>query len=221
MFDHIGGDFLKRKISLLVVSSILGLSLLFVSTVSGVNDEMIFEHPETQRSLPETKSKLKIVLKKKAAKPKPKVAVKAKPKPKVVAKPKAKPKAIKKNEITFAGKTIPLVNSQGKAAAPNGNKAGYWRGNGKVNDKKTTHIIGHNPGSFAGMFKLKKGSTIKVVDSDGKTRNYKVYSILTVNDNVYGKNGKDYWSTIFNQKGESISLQTCINDYWNLIVLAK
>ncbi|GGI66308.1 sortase domain-bontaining protein [Enterococcus alcedinis] len=210
---------MKKKVRLLVVSIVLGLSLLFVSSVSGVNDEMIFEHAVAQKTLPETKSKLKIVLKKKAAKPKPKVAVKAKAKPKPKA--KAKPKAVKKNEITFSGKTIPLVNSQGAAAAPKGNKAGYWRGNGKVNDKKTTHIIGHNPGSFAGMFKLKKGSIIKVVDSDGKTRNYKVYSILTVNDNVYGKNGKDYWSTIFNQKGEAISLQTCINDYWNLIVLAK
>lgn len=213
---------MKKKVKMLVASMVLGLSLLFVSSVSGVNDEMIFEQPNAQRMLPETKSKLKIVLKKKATKPKPKVAVKAKPKPKVVAKPKPKAKTVvKKNEITFSGKTIPLVNSQGAAAAPKGNKAGYWRGNGKVNDKKSTHIIGHNPGSFAGMFKLKKGSTIKVVDSDGKTRNYKVYSILTVNDNVYGKNGKDYWSTIFNQKGESISLQTCINDYWNLIVLAK
>ncbi|HRM23482.1 MAG TPA: hypothetical protein PK061_02470 [Enterococcus aquimarinus] len=51
-------------------------------------------------------------------------------------------------------------------------------------------------------------------------RNYKVYSILTVNDEAYGENGKDYWSTIFNQKDEAISLQTCINNDWNLIVLA-
>lgn len=201
---------MKKKVSWLVVAISLGLSLLFVSSVGTVSDGLVVESPRSDMTLPETKTKIKVV-----AKAKPKVVAK----PKIVAKPKAK--VIPKNQITFSGKTIPLVNSQGAKAAPNGNKAGYWSGNGKVDDKKTTHIIGHNPGSFAGMFKLKNGSVIKVTDANGKVRNYKVYSILTVNDNVYGKNGKDYWSSIFNQKGESISLQTCINDYWNLIVLAK
>lgn len=203
---------MKKKVHWFVVGLSLILSLLFTNSASLKSEELISQSPRSEMRLPETKTKIKVV-----TKSKPKVV--AKSKAKVVAKPKTK--TIAKNQITFSGKTIPLVNSQGAKAAPNGNKAGYWRGNGKVDDNQTTHIIGHNPGAFASAFQLKNGSIIKMADANGKVRNYKVYAILTVNDNVYGRNGKDYWSTIFNQKGESISLQTCINDYWNLIILAK
>ena len=198
---------MKKWIGTIIGISV-SLSLLFVSQVSVGSEGVVDSSARLEQKLPDTKTKIKVVTPKK-------VAVK----PKVVAKTTAK--GLPKNQITLAGKTISLVNSQGATAAPKGNAAGYWYGNGKVDDAKTTHIIGHNPGAFAGLFKLKKGSVIKITDSNGKVRNYKVYSILTVNDAAYGKNGKDYWSTIFNQKGEAISLQTCINNDWNLIVLAK
>ncbi|MHC5269654.1 sortase domain-containing protein [Enterococcus sp. LJL98] len=207
----------KKRFGFMLAIS-LGVSLLLMLSVEGMSETSDFERISVEKRLPETKSKIKVVNQKK-------VTVKAKPK--LVAAPKKKTvlptqgKKLKKNQLTFSGQTISLVNSQGKTSAPSGNKAGYWRGNGKVNDQKTTHIIGHNPGAFSGIFRLKKGSVIQVTDSNGKSRNYKVYSILTVNDYGYGKNGKDYWSTIFNQKGEAISLQACINEDWNLIVLAK
>ena len=131
------------------IGTIIGISvsfsLLFVSQVSVGSEGGTDSSARLEQKLPDTKTKIKVVTPKK-------VAVK----PKVVAKTTAK--GLPKNQITLAGKTISLVNSQGATAAPKGNA---WYGNGKVDDAKTTHIIGHNPGAFAGLFKLKKDRSLK------------------------------------------------------------
>lgn len=124
------------------------------------------------------------------------------------------------NTISFGGVSMPIVDSQGTGAAPQGWRAGYWQGNGNVDDGVSTHIIGHNPGSFAGVMNMGIGSAITVTDRNGKTRTYHVYWVNDVNDDCYDRNGIDQWEPVMEQAGESISLQTCISHYWNRIVLA-
>ena len=124
------------------------------------------------------------------------------------------------NRIMINGTIIPLVDTQGAAAAPVGNVAGIWQGTGDVTDNAPTHIIGHNPGAFACTFGLTIGNQFSVTDRNSNQRNYTVYKIMEINDDAFGRDGVDYWDEIFYQPGESISLQACIDEYWNLVVLA-
>ena len=107
---------MKKWIGTIIGISV-SLSLLFVSQVSVGSEGVADSSARLEQKLPDTKTKIKVVTPKK-------VAVK----PKVVAKTTAK--GLPKNQITLAGKTISLVNSQGATAAPKGNAAGYWYGNG-------------------------------------------------------------------------------------------
>ena len=124
------------------------------------------------------------------------------------------------NSIQIENQIIPLVDDQGAPAAPDGNRAGLWKGTGEVDDGQPTHIIGHNPGSFHVLFSLSVGSKVTVMDRNGHTREYTIYKILTVNDQAIGTDGQVHWDDILNQPGESISLQTCIDDNWNEMYLA-
>lgn len=85
----------------------------------------------------------------------------------------------------------------------------------------STHIIGHNPGIFNGVLSLGVGSQVKVTDRNGQSRTYTVYALMDVNDYGYDSGGRYVWNSILGQAGESISLQTCINDDWNRMVLAR
>lgn len=125
------------------------------------------------------------------------------------------------NTITLLGQVIGIEDSQGSAAAPYDGNAGYWQGNGSTTDGMTTHIIGHNPGIFNGVLSLGVGSQVKVTDRNGQSRTYTVYALMDVNDYGYDSSGRYVWNTILGQGGESISLQTCINDDWNRMVLAR
>ncbi|WP_159723376.1 class F sortase [Enterococcus sp. CSURQ0835] len=124
------------------------------------------------------------------------------------------------NSIQIENQIIPLVDDQGAPAAPDGNRAGLWKGTGEVDDGQPTHIIGHNPGIFHVLFSLSVGSKVTVMDRNGHTREYTIYKILTVNDQAIGTDGQVHWDDILNQPGESISLQTCIDDNWNEMYLA-
>lgn len=192
-----------KKVLSTVIGCGLGLGILFASGIQTVSDaHQVETHTVTTRWLPDTKTSIKVSSSSSSSQGTTSTAT-------------------VKNQITIAGKVIPLIDSQGTASAPSGNRAGYWAGNGSTTDSLTTHIIGHNPGAFANVLSLKNGSVIKVTDRNGKSRNYTVYQILTVNASGYGKDGKDYWGIIFGQKGESISLQACIDSKWNMVVLAK
>jgi hypothetical protein len=89
-------------------------------------------------------------------------------------------------------------------------------------DGQNTHFIGHNPGAFATIFSLGVGSQIVVTDANATPTTYTVRTLLQLND--YGEEvstGKDYWDlTIGTGDGERITLQSCINDDVNLIVIA-
>ncbi|MGM0172942.1 immunoglobulin-like domain-containing protein [Enterococcus sp. DIV0800] len=124
--------------------------------------------------------------------------------------------------INFLGVTIPFVNCNGASAAPNSG-AGTWTGTGMVNDNAPTHFIGHNPGDFAPVMNITVGTPITIVDGQGNTRTYTVYEVLDVNDdgiNAHDPND-DTWARVIDAGGERISLQTCITDSMNRIVLAR
>ncbi|MBO1305373.1 sortase [Enterococcus sp. 669A] len=124
--------------------------------------------------------------------------------------------------LSFLGTTIPFIASNGAAEAP-ASGAGTWTGTGAVNDGAPTHFIGHNPGDFSPVMNLTVGSPITVVDAAGNTKTYTVYEVLDVRDDGFNANNPadDTWFRVIDAGGERISLQTCITDTVNRVVLAQ
>ncbi|MGX7265102.1 immunoglobulin-like domain-containing protein [Enterococcus crotali] len=124
--------------------------------------------------------------------------------------------------ISFLGQTIPFIQCNGAPEAPSVG-AGTWTGTGAVNDQLPTHFIGHNPGDFAGVMNITVGTPITVVDGNGNAKTYVVYEVLDVADDGINANdpSDDTWARVIEEGGERISLQTCITDTVNRIVLAR
>lgn len=100
------------------------------------------------------------------------------------------------------------VSTWGGAAAQSGS------------DGMNTHFIGHNPGIFSSIMGLGSGSQVVVTDGNGTATTYTVSTVLNVDDSAHA-NGKNYWSLITGTGGgERVTLQTCINDSTNRIVIA-
>lgn len=91
------------------------------------------------------------------------------------------------------------------------------------NDGANTHFIGHNPGIFSILFSLGGGSEIIVTDGTGTPTSYYVNQIVQVDDYATRvDNGQSFVEEIVGTGGgERITLQTCINDDINLIVMAS
>ncbi|EOH94337.1 class F sortase [Enterococcus pallens] len=142
--------------------------------------------------------------------------------------PAAEPAAqLQPNMLQIAGSYIPYSNAgqgSGQAVIDADHGAAATWGGASVqsgNDGMNTHIIGHNPGAFNVLFSLGVGSTIEVSDASGQISTYTVQNIVTVDDSAYGLDGTDYWNQITGTGGgERLTLQTCINDFQNLIVFA-
>lgn len=124
--------------------------------------------------------------------------------------------------ISFLGQTIPFIQCNGAPEAPSAG-AGTWTGTGAVDDQLPTHFIGHNPGDFAGVMNITVGTPITVVDGNGHAKTYVVYEVLDVADDGINANdpSDDTWARVIEAGGERISLQTCITDTVNRIVLAR
>lgn len=124
--------------------------------------------------------------------------------------------------ISFLGVTIPFSHSNGADSAP-ANGCGTWTGTGAVDDNAPTHFIGHNPGDFSKVMDIAVGTPITVIDDQGHSKIYTVYDVLDVNDDGTNAhdNSDDTWQRVINDGGERISLQTCITDTVNRIVLAR
>lgn len=124
--------------------------------------------------------------------------------------------------ISFLGQTIPFIQYNGALEAP-ATGAGTWIGTGAVDDQLPTHFIGHNPGDFSGVMGITVGTPITVVDSNGQSKTYTVYEVLDVADDGINANdpSDDTWARVIDAGGERISLQTCITDTINRIVLAR
>lgn len=126
-----------------------------------------------------------------------------------------------KNTIQFKNVYMKWRKDAGASKAPE-KGAGAWYGTGLTHDGKPTHFIGHNPGAFNAVTKLKKGNKITVIDSKGKKRTYKVVRVADVYDN--GKNvktGAKEMYNIFIAPGERITLQTCLTSTKNRLIFAK
>ena len=103
-----------------------------------------------------------------------------------------------------------MVSTWGGASVQNGD------------DGLTTHFIGHNPGIFSVLFGLSIGSEVGVTDGNARLTTYHVVDIWVVDNSGYEvQTGEDTWDRITSPyQGEAIVLQTCIDDYTNLILFA-
>lgn len=144
--------------------------------------------------------------------------------------PAAAAPAYQPNSLYIAGAQIPYQNGgQGAGQAIIDNNpygtASTWGGAPiqAGNDGQNTHIIGHTPGLFSVLFSVGIGSTVVVTDSAGVPTTYVVNNILHLDDSGFELGtGADYWDvTVGTGGGERITLQTCISDTENLIVLAS
>ncbi|TFJ43096.1 hypothetical protein CKN80_11065 [Carnobacterium divergens] len=80
-------------------------------------------------------------------------------------------------------------------------------------DGLNTHIIGHNPGAFSGIWNLGVGSIIIVTDAANHPTAYHIQRIYQVTQNAVGiVDGVNYWDRMIGTGGgERITLQTCEN----------
>lgn len=138
------------------------------------------------------------------------------------------PATIGADQLMINGQAISYSNAgQGSGQAiidANPNQVATWGGAvvQSGNDGANTHFIGHNPGIFNVLFSLGTGATIEVSDSANNVKTYTVSQIVTVDDSGVAGDGTDYWDQITGSgDGERITLQTCINDDYNLIVFAN
>ena len=124
--------------------------------------------------------------------------------------------------VSFLGVTIPFSHTNGAESAP-ATGCGTWTGTGAVDDNAPTHFIGHNPGAFSSVMDITIGTPITVIDEQGHAKIYTVYEVLNVNDNGINADNPsdDTWPRVIDDSGERISLQTCITDSVNRIVLAR
>lgn len=120
------------------------------------------------------------------------------------------------------GETIitPYIQANGVEIAPDFG-AGTWFGNGSVDDDLGTHFHGHTPGDFAWLFQVKLKDIITITDDQGKVRDYQVTRIDTIDDQGYSAEGVYLLDQIILIQGESINLQTCYDDDWNLVIHAE
>ena len=132
------------------------------------------------------------------------------------------------DQLETAGQLITYLNAgQGNGQAiidANPNLVATWGGASVQSgeDGANTHFIGHNPGIFNVLFSVGDGETISVSDGANNVSTYTVSQIVTVDDSGMAEDGTDYWEQITSSGGgERISLQTCINDDYNLIVFAN
>ncbi|WP_314068168.1 sortase domain-bontaining protein [uncultured Vagococcus sp.] len=133
------------------------------------------------------------------------------------------------NTMYVGGIAISYQNAgQGSGQAvidSNPNVIATWGGNSvqSGSDGANTHFIGHNPGIFGVLFSLGGGSQITVTDGAGTPTYYTVNQIFQVDDYATGvADGQSYVDQIIGSGGgERITLQTCVNDDINLIVMAN
>lgn len=142
-------------------------------------------------------------------------AADASARPAPIGRPDAAPAALPVRSLLAGGAVIPYRDVRGGTTPATG--AGLWLGADAVDDGGWGYFVGHNPGAFAPVRSLKRGDTVVVRDGAGKTRSYRVRTVLTVGVNAT-------WKTVaplVTGHGESVILQTCTGDgRTNTIVVA-
>jgi hypothetical protein len=127
--------------------------------------------------------------------------------------------------IYFNGKAVPYVNggqSSGQSIIDHSRKASTWGGASVFSgtDGMNTHIIGHNPGNFTGIWNAR---TFVITDKNGTPFTYHVTRVYKVTDNAIGIDDKvDYYNRITGTGGgERVTFQTCLNSSVNYIIEAN
>lgn len=115
--------------------------------------------------------------------------------------------------ITVNGVPIDYVDSYGTSAAPSSG-AGIWYGSDSTNDGSFGYFIGHNYTDFGAVADLESGSSVSVTDGDGNSREYEVVDSFTVPRGTTW----DEVSDRITGYGESIAMQTCVNDGYVIVV---
>ncbi len=142
--------------------------------------------------------------------------------------PAPAPTVIQPNQLKINGQLISYSNA-GQASGQaiidaNHNQVATWGGAAVQSgtDGANTHFIGQNPGIFNILFSIGGGDRIDVFDGANQVTSYTVTQIVTVDDSGMAADGTDYWNQITGTGGgERITLQTCINDDYNLILFAS
>lgn len=117
--------------------------------------------------------------------------------------------------VYFNGKAVSYKNGglkNGQAVIDSGPFASTWGGAEVFSgtDGKNTHIIGHNPGPFAGIWNAKE---IIVTDGSGTPFTYVVQEVYKLADASFTIDHTSYegWNRVINpNKGEMITIQTCV-----------
>jgi len=115
--------------------------------------------------------------------------------------------------ITVDGVTMNYTESYGASSAPSSG-AGVWKGSDSTTDGSYGYFIGHNPGSFGSAATASNGSKVTVNDSNGDSRTY------TVVDSFVVPRGST-WGDISDRvtgHGESVVLQTCVEDGYKVVI---
>lgn len=68
---------------------------------------------------------------------------------------------------------------------------------------------------------LEVGDIIGVCDNDENYREYTIYWADIVSDPGYDSQGQYIKDQILDQSGEEITLQTCLDDYYNYLYFAR
>lgn len=109
--------------------------------------------------------------------------------------------------INILGDTIPYVDAYGVSRAPE-HGAGVWLGDDLVDDGQMCYFVGHNPGDFHKVMKLKKGDPVTVSDDNGNVKTYIVHNAFVIPQTTYYEDIMDK----VEGHGESVVLQTCCGD---------
>lgn len=119
----------------------------------------------------------------------------------------------KANTITINGVEIDYTDSYGTASAPN-EGAGIWRGSDSTTDGSYAYFIGHDYTEFGDIANLEQGSTVSVTDSNGDSCDYEVVDSFVVPEGTL-------WSEVSDRVtgyGESVVMQTCVEDGYLIVV---
>ncbi|GFH43513.1 hypothetical protein Hs30E_20420 [Lactococcus hodotermopsidis] len=91
-------------------------------------------------------------------------------------------------------------------------------------DNQNTHFIGHNPGVFRDLTSLRLNDVISVYDNINDMRNYIVSEIAMIDDEgnlINQENVNIYEKIVGAGNEERITLQACLSDVTNIVVIAK
>lgn len=115
---------------------------------------------------------------------------------------------------------VPYVQANNIPIAP-ANGGATWFGNGSVTDGAPTHFHGHTPGDFYWLFDVQIGDIVTITDDQGNVRDYEIKRKVDIHDTGHDREGNYILDTTLQIEGETINLQTCYDDDWNVVLYGE